>query len=139
MEYLAPEDVPALKQSGTVAIMLPGAFYFLKETQKPPIDALREHQVPMAVATDLNPGSSPMASLLGAMNMACVLFGLTPEEALSGTTRNAAKALGLDKKGTLQAGHDADFCLWNINHPSELSYGLNLVKPQHIWIGGKHV
>ena len=139
LEYLNPDDVPALKQSGTVAVMLPGAFYFLKESQKPPIEAIREHQVPMAVATDLNPGSSPMASLLGAMNMACVLFGLTPEEALAGTTRNAALALGLSNKGRLQSGYDADLCLWDINHPSELAYGLSLVKPEQVWIGGKHV
>ena len=139
IEYLAPEDVPTLKQSGTVAVLLPGAFYFLNETTKPPMDALRQHSIPMAVATDLNPGSSPLASLLSAMNMACVLFGLTPEEALKGTTANAARALGLNNKGLIAEGMDADLCLWDIDHPAELAYGINQIRPQMIWIGGKYV
>ena len=139
IEYLNPDDIPALKQSGTVAVLLPGAFYFLNETTKPPVDALRSHGVPLAVATDLNPGSSPLASLLSAMNMSCVLFGLTPEEALAGTTINAAKALGLGHKGVISEGNDADLCLWDIEHPAELAYGMNQIRPESIWVGGQHV
>ncbi|MCV2883751.1 imidazolonepropionase [Aestuariibacter sp. AA17] len=139
LEYLNPEDILALSAANTVAVMLPGAFYFLNEKQLPPINALREAGVPMAVATDLNPGSSPLASLLTAMNMACTLFKLTPEEALAGATRHGAQALALDNKGQLAAGFDADFCLWDIEHPAELSYGINLVKPDDVWIGGEHV
>ncbi|MFT4993112.1 MAG: imidazolonepropionase, partial [Paraglaciecola sp.] len=106
---------------------------------KPPVAALREHSIPMAVATDLNPGSSPLASLLTAMNMASVFFGLTPEEALRGTTVNAARALGLKNKGQIDQGMDADLCLWDIEHPSELVYGINQNRPSDIWLGGRHV
>lgn len=136
IEYLAQTDVAALKSSGSVAVLLPGAYYFLNEQQKPPVAALREHHVPMAVATDLNPGTSPIASLLLAMNQAAVLFGLTPEEALRGATRNGALALGLGNKGLLAAGMDADVALWDIGHPCELSYGVNMNKPSHVWQGG---
>lgn len=130
IEYLQAQDVPFLKPSGTVAVLLPGAFFSLKETQMPPIQALRDADVPMAVATDLNPGTSPLASLRLAMNQACVLFGLTPEESLRGVSQFAAQALGLaEQKGILRAGFDADLVMWNIKHPSELSYGFNLVKP----------
>jgi imidazolonepropionase len=139
IEYLEPSDVAALKDAGTVAVLLPGAFYFLNETKKPPVAALREHKVPMAVATDLNPGSSPLASLLTAMNMASVFFGLTPEEALRGTTVNAARALGLTNKGKIEQGMDADLCLWDIEHPSELVYGINHNRPSAIWLRGQHV
>jgi imidazolonepropionase len=139
IEYLDPSDIGNLKTAGTVAVLLPGAFYYLNETQKPPIDALRQHGVPIAVATDLNPGSSPIASLLTAMNMASILFGLTPEEALKGATVNAAKALGLNKKGLIDLGMHADLCLWNIEHPSELVYGINQNRPTAKWIGGKYV
>ena len=139
IEYLDPNDVSALKDAGTVAVLLPGAFYFLNETKKPPVAALREHRIPMAVATDLNPGSSPLASLLTAMNMASVFFGLTPEEALRGTTVNAAKALGLPNKGKIAQGMDADLCLWEIEHPCELVYGINQNRPSAIWLGGRHV
>ncbi|MCV6626396.1 MAG: imidazolonepropionase [Cellvibrionaceae bacterium] len=136
IEYLQAEDVAAL--AGTVAVLLPGAFYALQETQRPPIDALRQHSISMAVASDLNPGTSPFASLRLAMNQACVLFGLTPAEALAGVTRAAAQALGLNQsKGQLSAGFDADLVLWSIDHPSELSYGLNLVRPESMWIGGR--
>jgi imidazolonepropionase len=101
---------------------------------------LRDLQVPLAVATDLNPGSSPVCSLLFAMNMACVEFALTPEEALTGVTRNAAEALGLqDSKGQIRAGMDADLVLWPIDHPAELSYGVNMSRPEQIWIGGENV
>lgn len=137
LEYLQAEDITALAESGTVAVLLPGAFYFLQESQRPPIQALREQGVPMAVATDLNPGSSPMASLLSAMNMACVLFAITPEEALAGVTCHAASALGLASKGKLQAGMDADLCLWAIDHPSELAYGMQLQKPRQVWLAGE--
>lgn len=139
VEFMNPSDVPSLTKSGTVAVLLPGAFYYLNETQKPPIDAFRKHKVPMAVATDLNPGSSPMASLLTAMNMASVFFGLTPEEALAGATVNGAKALGLVTKGVIAKGMDADMCLWDVSHPCELAYAINQHRPEQIWIGGKHV
>jgi len=125
LEYLKPKDVPAFAKSGAIAVLLPGAFYFLKETQKPPIEALREAGVAMALATDCNPGSSPITSPLAIMNMGCTLFGLTPEEALAGFTRNAAAALGLgDEIGQLKLGMEADLAVWNINHPAELSYWL---------------
>ena len=139
LEYLAEDDVPELKTSGTVAVMLPGAFYFLKETKLPPVTALRNASVAMAVATDLNPGTSPIASLLLAMNQAAVLFGLTPEESLRGASRNGALALGLENKGLLKAGMDADIALWDIGHPAELSYAVNINRPSHIWQAGKRV
>ena len=123
LEHLSEQGVNALRRSGTVAVLLPGAFYFLRESRKPPIESLRRHGVPLAVATDCNPGTSPVGSLLLMLNMACTLFRLTPEEALAGATRNAAKALGLEKDiGTLEAGKDADFVLWDIQGPSELAY-----------------
>lgn len=125
LEYLAPEDAAILSESGTVAVLLPGAFYSLRETKLPPIEALRGANVPMAVATDCNPGSSPLTSLLLAMNMACTLFRLTPEEALVGTTRNAAKALGLDGEyGTAEPGMRAELAVWNARHPAELIYNI---------------
>jgi len=120
-------------------VLLPGAFYFLRETKLPPVAALRAQGVPMAVATDLNPGTSPIASLLFAMNQAAVLFGLTPEEALRGATRNAALALGLPDKGMLREGMDADIVLWDINHPAELSYAVNMNRPSQVWRGGQCV
>jgi imidazolonepropionase len=123
IEYLSEEGVAAMADSGTVAVLLPGAFYFLNETQKPPVDALRCHRVPMAVATDYNPGTSPFASLHLAMNMACVKFGLTPEEAWTGVTRHAARALGRqDSHGQLAAGFVADFVIWDAEHPVEMVY-----------------
>ncbi|MEZ9820536.1 imidazolonepropionase [Shewanella sp. 10N.286.45.A1] len=123
IEYLDEAGVKALSESGTCATLLPGAFYFLRETQLPPIELLRQYQVPMVVASDYNPGSSPMCSSLLMLNMACTLMRLTPEEALAGMTRNAAKALGIEAEvGVLEAGMTADFCLWNISTPAELSY-----------------
>ena len=123
LEFVGPDGIDALARSGTVAVLLPGAFFVLGETTKPPIAAFREAGVRMAVATDCNPGSSPVTSLLTTMNMACVLFGLTPEEALAGTTREAARALGVDaERGTLAVGKVADFVLWRIQDPAELSY-----------------
>lgn len=108
--------------SGTVAVLLPGAFYTLRETRQPPIAALRAAGVPMAVSTDCNPGTSPLDSPLLAMNMACTLFGLTPAEALAGMTSHAARALGLADRGTLEVGKRADLALWDIELPAELAY-----------------
>jgi imidazolonepropionase len=122
LEYLDAAGVEALARSGGVAVLLPGAFYFLRETQRPPVAALRENGVPIAIASDCNPGSSPFASLQLMLNMACVLFGLTPEEALAGATRNAARALGLESEiGTLTVGKRADFVVWNVEHPAQLA------------------
>lgn len=122
LEYLDDSGVEAMANSDVTAVMLPGAFYTLRETQPPPIAALRKAGVPMAVATDCNPGSSPLTSLLLAMNMACTVFKLTPEEALTGATRHAARALGLMDCGTLRIGHRADLAIWNARRPAELSY-----------------
>jgi imidazolonepropionase len=130
LEYLGAEGIAAMAEAGTVAVILPGAFYTLRETQAPPIAALRAAGVPMAVATDANPGSSPMVSLLLAMNMACTLFRMTPEEALAGTTRNAARALGLDDCGTIAPGLRADFAVWDVEEPAELSYRIGF-NPLH--------
>jgi imidazolonepropionase len=123
IEYLTEEGVAAMADSGTVAVLLPGAFYFLNETQKPPVDTLRRYHVPMAVATDYNPGTSPFASLHLTMNMACVKFGLTPEEAWTGVTRHAARALGREHShGQLAVGFVADFAIWDAEHPVEMVY-----------------
>lgn len=122
LEYLDESGVSALAAAGSVAVLLPGAFYTLRETQAPPVSLLRQYKVPIAIATDCNPGSSPVTSLLLTMNMACTLFRLTPEEALSGVTRVAAQALGIADRGVIAAGMQADLCLWDVAHPSELSY-----------------
>jgi imidazolonepropionase len=123
LEFLSEQGVEALAKSGTVAVLLPGAFYFLREKKFPPIELLRDKNVPMAIATDCNPGTSPVTSLLLMVNMACTLFRLTPEEALLGVTRHAAQALGLSKThGSLTIGKIADFVLWNVSHPVELAY-----------------
>ena len=125
LEYLAEDGAAAIAAAGTVAVLLPGAFYFLKETKTPPVDLLRQAGVPMAVATDCNPGTSPTTSPLLMMNMACILFGLTPEEALAGVTANAARALGLqDRAGTLDVGKAADFAVWDVTTPAQLAYGI---------------
>ncbi len=126
IEHTSEQGVRAMAAAGTVAVLLPGAFYALRDTQLPPIGALREHAVAMAVATDLNPGTSPLLSLRLAMNMACTLFRLTPEEALRGTTVNAARALGLSDRGRLAEGLRADFVIWEAASPADLCY----------WIGG---
>ncbi|WP_159880582.1 imidazolonepropionase [Aquitalea denitrificans] len=127
IEYLDEAGVQAMRVAGTVAVLLPGAFYFLRETQKPPVELLRAAGVPMAVSTDLNPGTSPFASIRLAMNQACVLFGLSPEEALAGTTRHAAQALGRGHShGKLALDHVADLLLWDIEHPAEIVYGLGV-------------
>lgn len=123
IEYLDEQGVFALARSNTVATLLPGAFYFLRETQRPPIDLLRQHHIPMAIASDFNPGTSPFADLTLIMNMACTLFGLTPQEALRGVTQHAAQALGFtDSRGKIATGYDADLAIWNISHPADLSY-----------------
>ncbi|MFN3546149.1 MAG: imidazolonepropionase [Mesorhizobium sp.] len=123
LEHLDGDGVAALAAAGTVAVLLPGAFYFLRETRLPPVAGLRQAGVPIALATDCNPGSSPMTSLLLAMNMGCTLFGLTPEEALAGVTRVAARALGLaDDIGTIEPGKRAELAIWNAEHPAELAY-----------------
>ena len=135
LEYLSAEGIAAMAAAGTVAVILPGAFYTLRETQMPPIAALRTAGVPMAVATDLNPGSSPMASLTLAMNMACTLFRLTPEEALLGTTAHAARALGLTDRGRIAPGLRADLAIWDADHPAELAYRIGAT-PLHSRIFG---
>ncbi|WP_323954033.1 imidazolonepropionase [Aeromonas hydrophila] len=123
LEYLDPEGIQALAQRGVVATLLPTAFYFLKETKLPPVAALRKAGVPMAVSSDINPGTAPIVSLRMAMNMACTLFGLTPVEAMAGVTRHAARALGEQEQlGQLRVGMLADFLVWNCGHPAELSY-----------------
>ena len=123
LEYLDPEGIQALAHSGVVATLLPTAFYFLKETKLPPVAALRKAGVPMAVSSDINPGTAPIVSLRMAMNMACTLFGLTPVEAMAGVTRHAARALGEQERlGQLRVGMLADFLVWNCGHPAELSY-----------------
>jgi imidazolonepropionase len=140
IEWLDEAGVKAISASGTVATLLPSAFYFLRDTKVPPISLLRNYDVPMAVATDLNPGSSPLASIRLAMNMACTLFRLTPEESLAGVTRNAAKALGLGSElGQLKVGMLADMILWDIDTPAELSYqfGVNQIV-QRIFNGEVH-
>ena len=124
LEWLSNAGVQAMAMAGTVAVLLPGAFYFLRETRVPPVALLRNHGVPMAISTDSNPGSSPCTSLLLMLNMACTLFRLTPEEALSGVTRHAAAALGLSDRGVLAAGKRADFVLWDVQRPAELAYAL---------------
>lgn len=135
VEYATGADAAALADAGTVAVLLPGAFYTIHETQVPPVQAFRDHGVPMAVATDWNPGSSPLGSLLLAMNMACTLFRLTPVEALAGTTRNAARALGLTDRGVIAPGKRADLAIWDIADPAELSYGIGIT-PLHARIFG---
>ncbi len=125
LEWLSPAGIDAMARAGTVAVLLPGAFYYLRETRLPPIEALRRADVRMAVATDCNPGTSPLTSLLLAMNMACTLFRLTPAEALAGATVAAAHALGLQSEiGTLEAGKRADFVLWEIDRPADLAYAI---------------
>ena len=123
LEWLEADGVAALARAGTVAVLLPGAYYFLRETKLPPVAALRQAGVPIAIATDCNPGSSPVTSLLLMLSMACTLFRLTPAEALAGVTRHAAQALGLDDShGTLSVGKAADFAIWDIERPAELAY-----------------
>ncbi len=136
LEYLDAAGVAAMADAGTVAVILPGAFYTLRQAQLPPIDLLRKRGVPMAVATDMNPGSSPMPSILLAMNMACTLFRLSPAEALAGVTSHAARALGLMDRGTLAVGQVADLAVWNCDHPAELAYRIGFNPLHQRIIGG---
>lgn len=135
IEYANEQDAKALARAGTVAVLLPGAFYTLRETQSPPVAALRQHNVPIALATDCNPGSSPLASLLLTMNMGCTLFGLTPTEALAGVTCNAARALGVTDTGSIAPGLRADLAIWDVEEPAELAYRIGF-NPLHARIFG---
>jgi imidazolonepropionase len=137
LERLGADGIAAMRQAGTVAVLLPGAYYFLRDTTPPPVAALREAGVPMAVSTDNNPGTSPMTSLLLAMNMVCTLWRLTPLEALAGCTVHAARALGRQGEiGTLEVGKRADFALWNIARPAELSYAIGYNPSRGVVYGG---
>ena len=137
LEHLTPAGIDAMARAGTVAVLLPGAYYFLRETVPPPVAALREAGVPMAVATDCNPGTSPMTSLLLAMNMACTLWRLTPQEALLGATSHAARALGLHREiGTLEVGKVADLALWDIARPADLAYAMGFNPCRAVVNGG---
>jgi len=137
LEYLDEDGIAAMARAGTVATLLPGAYYFVRETKLPPIDGLRRAGVPIALATDCNPGTSPLTSLLLVMNMGATLFRLTIDECLAGVTRNAARALGLDKDiGTLEVGKSCDLAIWDIERPAELVYRMGY-NPLHarIWSG----
>jgi imidazolonepropionase len=137
LEYTDEDGAAAMAKAGTVATLLPGAFYFIRETQKPPVDLLRKHRVRIAIATDCNPGSSPLSSLLLAMNMAATLFRLTVEEIVAGATREAAHALGrIGEIGTLQVGKWCDLAIWNVDRLAELPYHMGL-NPLHarVWRG----
>lgn len=137
IEYLTEKDVKAMAAAGTVAVLLPGAFYFLRETKMPPVDLLRQYQVPMAISTDLNPGTSPLCNLPLMLNMACTLFKLTPEEALKGVTVHAAKALGKTDRGVLATGKKADFALYAISQPAELCYQFGVSQLKQLIVNGK--
>ncbi len=140
IEFLDEAGIKAMKEAGMTAVLLPGAFYFLRETQLPPMDLLRKHAVPMAIATDANPGSSPINNIQLMLNMACTLFRLTPIEALAGVTCHGAKALGLSKsKGQLSLGFDADIALWNIDRPAELCYQFGVNPLDELFVAGQKV
>lgn len=134
LEYTSATGVKAMADAGAVAVLLPGAFLTLGETQLPPIDALREHAVPIAIATDCNPGTSPICSLRISMMLAARQFGLTPEECLAGTTREAARALGLDDRGVLEPGKRADLAVWDVGHPRELAYWIGTPQLSEIFL-----
>ena len=137
LEHLDEVGAKAMASAGTIAVLLPGAYYALQEKKKPPVAVLRKHKVPIAVATDCNPGTSPLLSPTLAMNMACTLFGLTPEEAIAGMTINAARALGLAHAvGSIAAGKQADLCVWNIETLAELGYWIGLPGPERRIFGG---
>ena len=139
LEYLSESGIAAMAAAGTVAVLLPGAFYALRETKLPPVAQLREHRVPMAIATDCNPGTSPLLSLRLAAGMACTLFRLTPEEAWRGITVNAARALGLHDRGTLAPGQRADLVVWHARHPAELCYWIGGQLVRKVYVGGESV
>jgi imidazolonepropionase len=137
LEWLGEAGARAMAAAGSVAVLLPGAFYFLRETRLPPVELLRQHRVPMAISTDCNPGSSPCTSLLLMLNMACTMFRLTPEEALAGVTREAARALGMPDRGTLAVGQRADFVVWDVARPAQLSYALGANPRRETVVGGQ--
>jgi imidazolonepropionase len=137
LEHATDAGLAGLARAGCVAVILPGAFYYLRETKMPPIAAMRRHGLRMAVSTDSNPGTSPTTSLLTMVNMACVLFGLTPEEALAGETCNAAEALGLDDRGVLEAGRRADFAVWDAHEPAELAAHVGGARPSEVVFEGR--
>ena len=137
LEHLVEDDIKKMAASNTVAVLLPGAFYTLRDTKLPPIEELRKHQVSIAISTDCNPGTSPLTSLLLAMNMGCTLFYLTPEEVLAGATVHAAQALGLAKKGKIEVGYDADLALWDIARPADLAYQMGLNPIAGIMVQGQ--
>jgi imidazolonepropionase len=139
LEHLDEAGAAALAAAGTVAVLLPGAFYFLRETRLPPVGLLRRLGVPIALASDFNPGSSPLLSLRLAMNMGCVLFGLTPQEALAGVTRHAAQALGLADRGTIGPGKVADLVVWDASHPDELAAQFGAARPLRIFRAGQEL
>jgi len=139
LEHTSSAGVDALAKAGCVAVLLPGAFLTLNETQQPPIDNLRQRNVPISIATDCNPGTSPLKSVTETMALACRLFGLTPEECLAGTTREAARALGLNDRGMLQTGMRADLAVWDIEHPRDLSYWLGAAPLANLFISGRNV
>jgi imidazolonepropionase len=137
LEHADEAGIEAMARAGMVAVLLPGAFYALSETRKPRVDLLRNHGVPMAVATDCNPGTSPVLSPTLMLNMACTLFRLTPEEALAGMTRNAARALALEEEiGTIAPGKAADLCIWRVSSPAELCYWIGHPGPERRIVGG---
>ena len=140
LEYTSEDGVKAMARSGTAAVLLPGSFYYLKEKQIPPIDSFRKYGVPLVLATDANPGSSPVFSILSAINMGCVLFGMAPEEAFVGVTRNAAAALGLQSEiGTLEVGKIADMAVWELEHPRELAYWVGVNPCREVIVGGDRI
>lgn len=140
LEYAGADDVRAMAENGTIAVLLPGAYYFLRETRKPPIDLLRKHAVPMAIASDVNPGTSPIVSLLTNMHLASTMFGLTPEESVAGITRHAAAAMGLGGQvGEIRAGASADFSVWSIDGPEYLLYQLGGIAPDAVYFEGEKV
>jgi len=139
LEYTGPAGVDALAAAGSVAVLLPGAFLTLGETRLPPVARLRDAGVPIAVATDCNPGTSPLCSLRTAMTLATDVFGLTPEECLAGVTRNAARALGLDDRGTIEAGRRADLAVWDVDHPRELSYWIGTNELADLYVAGVRI
>ena len=137
LEYTDAAGVAALARAGTTAVLLPGAYYYLRQDQRPPVDALRRSGVPMAIATDCNPGTSPCTSILTIANMACTLFRLTPEEALAGITANAARALAMDDVGTLEPGRRADFAIWDLEDPAQLSAQIGGSRPRAVYYDGR--
>ncbi|HEX7917065.1 imidazolonepropionase [Rudaea sp.] len=139
LEYTNEAGIAAMAAAGSVAVMLPGAFYTLRESTLPPIETFRRHGVALAVASDLNPGTSPLLSLRHAMNMACTLFRMTPEETLRGATVHAARALGLSDRGTLAPGQRADFVIWDAGHPAELCYWIGGALAQQVFVAGRRV